>query len=154
MSLLLSFVLAATPASCGEVFPNAWNAWLERERIAEAKPRFEKVPDARERVEKAWLTTCAALDEKAIDCLRGLTLQQRIAEQYDRDKRMGLPKAESDHAIHKLKKRWTVLECSGVDAALTKAVDTVVPPPARPTSPVDEAPRPKPAKRPKGEVID
>lgn len=143
MSLLLSLVLSASPAACSEVFPNVWSAWQKREEISEERPRFAKVPDARERVEKEWVKTCAPLDAEALDCARGLSFQKRIEAMQARGGKDPLAKQETEHAVNKLKKTYTVLECPQVGPAMAQAVDAVAPPPARPApSKVTEETRP------------
>lgn len=153
MSLLLSLVLSASPQACSEVFPNVWSAWQKREELREERPRFEKVPDARDRVEKEWVKACASLDAAALDCARGLTFQKQVDAMFERVKGNRLATQETEHAVNKLKKTYTVLECPAVEPAMSQAVDAVVPPP-RPASKVEETPPPKPAKAPKGQVID
>lgn len=154
MSLLLSLVLTASPQACSEVFPNVWSAWQKREEVREERSRFEKVPDARERVEKEWLKSCASLDAAALDCARGLTFQKQVDSMFERAKGNRLATQETEHAVNKLKKTYTVLECPAVEPALVQAIDAVVPPPARPASKREETPPPKPTKAPKGQVID
>jgi hypothetical protein len=82
---------------------------------------FERVPDAKERLGRAWIVECRSFDKAALDCASGVTLEAELAELRRSLEKEKLSPAEIDKLIAKAHSEWSVLECREVDRALDRA---------------------------------
>lgn len=120
MVLLVGLVIAAAPPPCDALWPVVWKAYEAQELSKGTPPLFEQVPDAKERLGRAWWVECNAFDREALDCAKGVTLEaELVALRKSLEKK--LPAKELDQLIAKTRADWSVLECREVDRALDRA---------------------------------
>jgi hypothetical protein len=119
--MLLALILAAAPPPCDALWPVVWKAYAAQELAKGTPPLFERLPDAKERLGKAWRAECRKFDQATLECAKGLTLEAQLKELRRKLEEEKLPAKEIDHLIAKMRAEWTVLECLEVDRALDRA---------------------------------
>jgi hypothetical protein len=125
MSLLLALVLTAPP-SCDALWESVWKAYAERELKGGAQPPlFEKLPDARVRLARAWKAECSRFSAEALDCARGVALEKELAALRAQLEREKVPPKEVEQGLAKLRAQWRITECRAVDRALDDAAAAV-----------------------------
>ncbi len=125
MSLLLAMVLSAAPHSCPELWTPVYESWAAREQRSERTPLFKQVPDAKDKLGKAWIAECGRLDAATLDCARRVTLEKELKAIAERLAKERMPRPEIDHLLEKLRKEWDILSCVEVDRALDRAAAVV-----------------------------
>lgn len=118
--VLLSLILAAAPP-CESLWPAVWKAYSEQELSQGTPPLFQKFPDAKARLERAWLAECRKFDQATIDCAKGVTLETQLREFRRQLEQQKLPKEQIDEAVDKLRAGWSPLQCKEVDRSLDRA---------------------------------
>ncbi|MDP3151825.1 MAG: hypothetical protein Q8N23_04110 [Archangium sp.] len=121
MVLLLGLVLAASPPPCDSLWPVVWKAYEAQELSKGTPPLFERLPDAKERLGRAWRVECGAFDQPALDCATGVTLEAELAVLRKSLEKEKMPAKEIDRLIARARAEWSVLECREVDRALDRA---------------------------------
>ena len=123
VTLLFALIVSATPpATCDELWPKVWKAYEEKElKGHRPPPLFEKVPDAKERLGRAWVIQCGAFDQPTLDCARGVQLELEIAEMRRALSEQKVPPKQIAEVISKAREEWSVLECHQVNKALDRA---------------------------------
>ncbi len=119
--LLAGLMLAAAPSPCNALWPTVWKAYSAQELKKGLPPLFVKLPDAKDRLGRAWVAECRAFDKEVIECAHGVELEAQLAglrRQLEADK---VPPAEIERLLQKVRDSWSVLECREVDRALDRA---------------------------------
>ena len=122
LTILSALVLAAAPATCDELWPKVWKAYEGKElKGHRPPPLFEKVPDAKERLGRAWVVQCASFDQDALDCARGVHLELAIAELRRALEAQKVPPKQIAEAIGRAREDWSVLDCQAANKAIDRA---------------------------------
>lgn len=121
MVLLVGLVLVASPPSCDAVWPVVWKAYEAQELSKGKPPLLEQVPDARERLGRAWRLECETFGQAALDCAKGVTLEAELAVLRKSLENRKMPAKEIDQLLTKMRADWSVLECREVDRSLDRA---------------------------------
>jgi hypothetical protein len=119
--MLLAFILAAAPMPCEQLWPTVFKAYADQELSKSPPPLFEKFPDAKVRLEKAWLTECRAFDKPTLDCAKGVTLETELTELRRKLKADTLPPAQIEELIKATRAEWTPLQCKEIERSLDRA---------------------------------
>jgi hypothetical protein len=119
--MLLALMLLAAPPPCEALWPTVWKSYAEKELSKGTPPLFEKFPDAKQRLEKAWLTECRAFDKATLDCAKGVTREAEFSEIRRNLTAQKLPPEQIEALIKELRAEWTPLQCKEVDRSLDRA---------------------------------
>ena len=119
--MFLALILAAAPQPCDGLWPAVWKAYSEQELSQGAPPLFQKFPDAKERLQKAWLVECRAFSKGTLNCANGAALEQQLRELRRQLEQQKVPRKDIDQAIEKLRSEWTPLQCAEIERSLDRA---------------------------------
>jgi hypothetical protein len=108
--LMLLALLTATPTPCEALWPTVWKALPAKE-----------LPDAKERLGRAWIAECRAFTPAALDCAMGVTHEIELLELRRALEKRNIPKQTIDEGIAKARADWSPLHCPEVARALDRA---------------------------------
>jgi len=123
MTALLLALLTATP-DCEAHWAKVWLAY-EATELKGRPPFFEKFPDGKARLARAWVDQCRAFSKQTHDCLSGVTVEKELAELDAQLIKEGVPAAERAKGLARLRAEWSVLECREANRALDRAAEAV-----------------------------
>ena len=118
--MLLALILAAAP-QCETLWPSVWKSYSEQELSQGTPPLFQKFPDAKSRLEKAWLVECRAFTKETLDCAKGVVLEGQLKELRRQLEQQKIPKPDIDEMIEKVRAEWTPLQCADLERSLDRA---------------------------------
>ena len=119
MGLIVALLLSVTP--CDALWPNVWKAYEKKELSHGLPPLFQRVPNAKELLGRAWIVECAAFNKESLDCAKGVTREAELARLRRMLEAERVPPAEIDKVLQKARSEWSPLECREVDRALDRA---------------------------------
>jgi hypothetical protein len=121
MSLSLTLLILAAAPPCEGLWPAVWKAYSAQELSKGTPPLFQKFPDAKARLEKAWLVECRAFEQATLDCARGVTLEAELGELRRKLQQQKVPKQVIDELVDKVRADWSPLACRDVERSLDAA---------------------------------
>jgi hypothetical protein len=121
MSVFLAVILAAAPASCDQLWSDVWTAYAARELTGEPPPLFVRLPDAKDRLARAWIAECGRFSKQTLECARGVELERELLALHKRLVKEKVPLEELARLIAKTRGEWSILECREVEAAIDRA---------------------------------
>ncbi len=127
MLLALLMVMSAGPkATCEQLWPRVWSA-LEKQEFKNGKPGFfDRIPEAQQKLGAAWVSECSRFDAPTLSCARGEQLGEELATLKKQLEADGVPPADVDAGLKKLRDAWSILECREVNRAVDRAAQKVV----------------------------